>query len=165
MAFDAFLKIDGIPGESKDASHTDWIEVLSYSHHLSQPQSMSPGNAGGGPSERCDHGVFTIVKPLDQATPKLAEACCDGRHIPTVTLALNRAGGDKVEYMNYKLSEVVVCAVRPMGATKGQETLPLEEISLSYGKIEWTYNKQRRSDGTGGGVVATGWDVSRNTRV
>ena len=30
MAFDAFLKIDGIPGESTDDKHKDWIEILSF---------------------------------------------------------------------------------------------------------------------------------------
>ncbi|WP_353327541.1 type VI secretion system tube protein Hcp, partial [Chitiniphilus shinanonensis] len=27
MAFDAFIKIDGIPGESTDDKHKDWIEI------------------------------------------------------------------------------------------------------------------------------------------
>jgi len=27
-AYDAFLKIDGIPGESTDDKHKDWIEIL-----------------------------------------------------------------------------------------------------------------------------------------
>jgi bacteriocin-like protein len=27
-AFDRFLKIDGIPGESTDDKHKDWIEIL-----------------------------------------------------------------------------------------------------------------------------------------
>ena len=30
MAFDSFLKIDGIQGESTDSKHQGWIEVLSY---------------------------------------------------------------------------------------------------------------------------------------
>jgi type VI secretion system secreted protein Hcp len=30
MAVDMFLKIDGIPGESTDASHRDEIDLLSY---------------------------------------------------------------------------------------------------------------------------------------
>jgi type VI secretion system secreted protein Hcp len=34
MAFDAFLKIDGIPSESTDDKHRDWIEILSFSHNL-----------------------------------------------------------------------------------------------------------------------------------
>jgi type VI secretion system secreted protein Hcp len=29
MAFDGFMKIDGIPGESTDAKHNGWIEILS----------------------------------------------------------------------------------------------------------------------------------------
>jgi bacteriocin-like protein len=31
-AYDAFLKIDGIPGESTDDKHKDWIEILSFNH-------------------------------------------------------------------------------------------------------------------------------------
>jgi type VI secretion system secreted protein Hcp len=30
MAFDAYINIDGIPGESLDASHQGWIEITSY---------------------------------------------------------------------------------------------------------------------------------------
>ena len=30
MAFDAFLKIEGIDGESTDDKHQKWIEILSY---------------------------------------------------------------------------------------------------------------------------------------
>ncbi len=39
MAVDMFLKIDGIPGESTDSKHKDWIEVLSYSFGASQPSA------------------------------------------------------------------------------------------------------------------------------
>ena len=43
MAFDAFLKVDGIPGESTDDKHKDWIEVLSFNHGVSQPAGGSGG--------------------------------------------------------------------------------------------------------------------------
>jgi type VI secretion system secreted protein Hcp len=36
MPGDAFLEIDGIKGESTDDKHKDWIEILSYSHGVSQ---------------------------------------------------------------------------------------------------------------------------------
>ncbi len=42
MAFDAFLKIDGIPGESTDDKHKDWIEVLSYGVGIQQPPPPQP---------------------------------------------------------------------------------------------------------------------------
>ena len=35
MAFDAYLKIDGIPGEALDSKHKDWIEITSYSFGVS----------------------------------------------------------------------------------------------------------------------------------
>ena len=93
MAFDAFIKIEGIPGESTDDKHKDWIEVLSYSTGVSQPSAGSASSGGGASSERADFQDFSIVKTLDKASPKLALACARGEHIPTVTLELCRAGG------------------------------------------------------------------------
>ena len=165
MAFDTFLKVEGIPGESKDHAHKDWIEVLSFSHHITQRPSGAASTAGGAGAERCDHGPFTIVKALDKASPKLAEACCGGDHIKNVTLSLNRAGGDKLQYMEYKLSDAMITSVSPGGAAQGSETLPLEEVSFVYAKIEWKYTQQKRSDGAGGGQVATGWDVEANRKI
>ena len=61
MAFDAFLKIDGVPGESTDDKHKDWIEVLSYSTGVSQKSSGSASTAGGASAERADFQDFSIV--------------------------------------------------------------------------------------------------------
>ena len=52
MAFDAFLKIDGIPGESGDEKHKDWIEILSFAHGLEQPAQATASSAGGATAER-----------------------------------------------------------------------------------------------------------------
>jgi hypothetical protein len=37
MAFDAFMKIDGIPGESTGDKHKEWIEISSFAHGVEQP--------------------------------------------------------------------------------------------------------------------------------
>ncbi len=103
MAFDAFLNVKDIPGESTDDKHADWIEILSYSSGVSQTASASASSGGGASSERADFQDFSIVKALDKASPKLALACANGTHIPEVALELCRAGGDKVKYMEYKL--------------------------------------------------------------
>jgi type VI secretion system secreted protein Hcp len=165
MAFDAFLKVEGIPGESTDDKHADWIEILSYSAGVSQTASASASSGGGASAERADFQDFSVVKTLDKASPKLAVACADGTHIPTVTLELCRAGGDKLKYMEYKLGNCIVSSCRPGGSSGGAETLPLEEVSFNYGKIEWTYTQQQRADGSGGGQVAGGWDLEKNARV
>ncbi len=165
MAFDAFLKIDGVPGESSDDKHADWIEILSYSSGVSQTASGSASSGGGASSERADFQDFSIVKTLDKASPKLAVQCASGTHIKEIVLELCRAGGDKVKYMEYKLSNCIVSSVRPGGSSGGTETLPLEEVSFNYGKIEWAYIQQKRSDGSGGGQIAGGWDLMKNVKV
>jgi type VI secretion system secreted protein Hcp len=165
MAFDAFIKIDGIPGESTDDKHADWIEVLSYSCGVTQTASGSASSGGGASAERADFQDFSIVKALDKASPKLALACADGTHIKEITLELCRAGGDKLKYMEYKLGDAIVSSVRPGGSAGGSETLPLEEVSFNYGKIEWTYTQQKRADGSGGGNVAAGWDLEKNAKM
>ena len=165
MAFDAFLKIDGIPGESTDSKHKDWIEILSFSAGITQPTSGSASTAGGATAERANFTDFSIVKALDKASPKIALACADGTHIKQVTLELCRAGGDKVKYMEYKLSNCVISSYRPGGSSQGGEALPLEEVSFNYGKIEWTYTQQKRADGSGGGQVAAGWNLEQNKKV
>ncbi|MCB9897640.1 MAG: type VI secretion system tube protein Hcp [Planctomycetes bacterium] len=165
MAFDAFLKIDGVPGESTDSSHKDWIEILSFSHGLFQQSSGSMSSGGGAGAERCDHSPFTIVKQLDKASPLIALKCCSGEHIKNVTVSLNRAGGDKVQYMEYKLTDVLITSYQPGGSAGGSSSLPVEEVAFTYGKVEWTYTQQKLADGTGGGKVAAGWDLKSNKKV
>ncbi|MDX9788460.1 MAG: type VI secretion system tube protein Hcp [Desulfobacterales bacterium] len=161
MAFDCFLKIDGIPGESTDDKHKDWIELLSYSHGVSQPASGSISSGGGRSAERCDHEPFSVVKTLDKASPKLALFCSDGRHIKDIKVELCRAGGDKVKYMEYLMSDVIVSSVRPGGSSQGSEPLPLEEVSFAYSKIEWTYTGTDKAGKPMGDVKAY-WDLKTN---
>ncbi|MDR3087623.1 MAG: type VI secretion system tube protein Hcp [Azoarcus sp.] len=161
MAFDAFIQIDGIPGETTDDKYKDWIEVLSFDHGLEQPASSTASSAGGATAERVNHSPFVFEHVLDKATPKLAEACCKGTHIKEVTFALCRAGGEKTQYYEVKLEQVLVSKVEPKGAAN-DDGFPSERISLSYGTIKWTYTQQARADGTGSGNIATGWDLTKN---
>ena len=157
LAFDMFLKIDVIPGESTDDKHKDWIELLSFSHGVSQPSRV----VGGGATEPCKHDDFSLVKMLDKASPKLVLYSCNGKHIPEVTIELCRATGDKQKYMEYVLSDVIVSSVKPSAGTRSNDTLPLEEVSFNYGKIEWTYTIIG-ADGLPAGNVIAQWDLMTN---
>ncbi len=136
-AVDMFLKIEGIPGESKDQNHKDWIDVLSFSKSVSRPiEPGAGGRAGGQAAEASD---LALSKYIDKSSPKLALACCEGGHIPEVTLELiNTRGGNKTPYMVYKLHNVLVTSYSVSGDTSG-DPLPTEEITLNYESIEWTY--------------------------
>jgi len=162
MAFDIFLEIDGIPGESTDAKHQNQIEVLSYSHGLSQSvTSRSSGGAGSG--ERCDHGDFTITHTLDKASPKLVDALCKGTHISKVTVYLCRATGDKTEYMRYEMEDVLVSSVQTGGSGSGD--IPVEQVSFNYGQIKWNYTETDHKTGANKGSIQAGWSVVENTAV
>jgi type VI secretion system secreted protein Hcp len=162
MAFDTFLKISTIPGESTDDKHKDWIEILSFSHGVVQPATGSTSSGGARSAERVDHQDFSLVKTLDKASPKLALACCNGEHIPEVNVELCRATGDKAVYMKYKLTDVIVSSVSDGGSAQGGETLPLEEVSFNYAKIAWTYTETDHKTGKAKGDVETHWDLSAN---
>ena len=165
MAFDCFLKIDGVDGESQDDKHPKWIELLSFSHGMSQPPSVTASSAGGASSGRVNMQDFSIVKHLDSASPKLATACCTGQHIPNVKIEVCRAGGDKLKYMEYKMTNVIVSSVRPGGSAHGGDEVPLEEVAFNFGKIEWTYTPQDRKTGAGLGNISGGWDLQLNKKV
>jgi type VI secretion system secreted protein Hcp len=155
--YDAFIKIEDIPGESTDQDHKEWIEVLSYSHGVSQPSTVVGGTAG-----TCAHDDFSVVKPLDKASPKLALYCSNGEHIPSVQMQLCTQASDvpQRQFMDYVLKDVIVSGVKPRGGTMAGESLPLEEVSFNYGKIEWTYTYYGL-DGKGSDVT-TSWDVATN---
>jgi len=170
MAFDAFLKIDGVPGESTDDKHKDWIEVLSYSHGSTQPSSATASSAGGGTTERVNFDDLMVTKHIDKASAKLHELCASGKHIATVTLELCRAGGDKLKYMEVKMEQVIISSVQASGMAAGAaatgtstpDNLPTEQVTFDFGKIKWTYTQQKRADGSGGGNVTGGWDLTSN---
>jgi type VI secretion system secreted protein Hcp len=162
MAFDTFLKLNGIDGECTDDKHKNWIEVLSFSCGVSQPLGQSRSGGGGAGGQRCDHSDFSIVKTLDKASPKLFLYTCNGTHIPDVTVALHRATGDKQKYMEYKMEDVLVTGIRPGGSSQGGEPLPLEEVSFNYGKITWTYTATDHKTGKAAGDVPAWWSVVEN---
>ena len=119
MPFDAFLKIGTIPGESTDDKHKDWIEILSFHWGVSQAAGGTTSGTGGHGGQRVDVTPFSFVHTVDKASPKLFLACCTGEPIADVTLEVCKASGDKIKYMEYKLSDVMVSSVRPGGSSQG----------------------------------------------
>lgn len=47
MASDAYLKIEGIDGESEDERHRNWIEVSNVLYAVHQPRAGVLSTAGG----------------------------------------------------------------------------------------------------------------------
>jgi type VI secretion system secreted protein Hcp len=163
MPFDAFLKIATIPGESTDDKHKEWIETLSYSWSAAQAMGGSASATGAHAGQRVDIGDFSITKQLDKASPKLFQACCTGEHINEVSLELCKAGGDKQKYMTYKMSDVIVSSYRPGGSSQGGDSLPIEEVSFRFAKVQLEYVPIDKT-GKPQGQVPAGWDLATNKK-
>ena len=155
--FDCFLKIESIPGESKDSKHKDEIELLSI--NWGAAQSGTSGYGGGAGAGRVTMEDVQVTKRFDKASPKIMLACCNGEHIGDTTVTIRKAGKEQQEYMKIKMTDVLVSSVSAGGS--GGDEIPMENIAFNYGKIEVEY-KEQKIDGTLGGVTKAHWDVKQN---
>ncbi len=158
---DYFLKIDGVDGESTDDKHKGEIELESWSFGGTNSGSFSSG--GGGGSGKVSMQDFHFVKKTDKASAKLLVACCTGEHIKTATLVCRKAGGEQQEFLKIILSPILVSTFQS-GGSSGTDIIPMEQIALNFGKIEYKY-KEQKPDGSLGGEVIGGWDVTTNKKV
>jgi len=159
MAGDCFLKIDGIPGESTDDKHKDWIEVISYSSGVAQMAGGDRSTGGAATSGRCSHQDVSIVKAMDKASPTLNLFCCQGKHIPNVVIEICRATGNKEKYMEYKMEDVIISSVSVSGGGGG---LPTESVAFNYGKLTWNYIQTDHKTGEAKGNVEKFWSLIDN---
>ena len=141
MAFDAFLKIDGIDGESNDKFHKGEIEISSFSWGVTQTGSI--GSGGGGGAGKASFQDLHFASSISKASPLLAKNCATGEHIKEATLTVRKGGGDKgFEFMKIKLNDVLVSSYQNGGAGD----LPSDQFSLNFVKIDFLYTVQRTGE-------------------
>lgn len=158
MATDFFLKIDGIPGESKDKTHKDEIDIMSWSWGATQSGGFAYG--GGGGAGKVSMQDFHFTMKVNKATPKLILNCANGSHIKEATLTVRKAGKEQQEFLKYKFYDLLVSSYQT-GGSEGTD-IPTESVSLNYSKMEIEY-KEQKQDGTLGGAVKSSWDMKTNT--
>jgi type VI secretion system secreted protein Hcp len=158
MAQDIFLKINGIDGESDDASHKGEIEVLSWSWNVAQQSNMHAGSGGGAGKATVDDLQFEHY--LDRATPNLTQYCLTGKHIDEAKLVVRKAGGNPLEYIKFTMNDVLVTSVSPSGVSSS-ESRPREVVRLSFSRIKQEYVVQNAQGGSGGAITAT-FDIKKN---
>jgi type VI secretion system secreted protein Hcp len=159
--FNYFLNIDGIPGDSMAKPHGPGradIDVLSFKIGVTQAGTAHlGGGAGAGKAQFAD---LTIFKRIDRASVILNTTCATGQHLKQVILVCALKGGNQQEIYRVTLTEVLVTGVRLSADHLGV----LEEVTLSYSKIEWRYTGIG-PDGKPSGSIPGGWDLKKNTRV
>jgi type VI secretion system secreted protein Hcp len=164
MAFDAYLKIDSIPGECTDKGHEDWIQLLAFNHGVNQPhKTVTAGGGSRGGVERCEHQDFTITKHIDKSTPKLNLHCCNGKNLQKVKVEICRQVDSKIAYMTYEFETCLVRSVAIHGNPAGSGDVPVEEVRFSYAKINWKYTQVDPKSNQPKGDTMSYWDMLSNT--
>ena len=136
MAFDAFLKLDGITGESQEG-----IRLQSFSWGVSNSSSIatSGGGAGAGKASFQD---FSFTSAVGKQSPQLFLSAVEGSHIGSGTLTII----DKVEPITIKFSEVFISSYKlDEGAIKLSEGVnaapqlgaPMESVSFNFARVEF----------------------------
>lgn len=158
MAQDMFIKIDGIEGESLDTNHKNEIQILSWNWDVSQHSNMHSGSGGG--SGKASVADFSFEHYIDKASPNLLNYCLSGKHIKNIQFVVRKAGGDPLEYLIIKFTDVIITHVGMAGSVH-DESRPREEVRFSFTKMTQDYVMQN-AEGHKSGVISASYDVKAN---
>lgn len=158
MASDAYLKIEGINGESEDERHRNWLEVSNVTYAVHQPRADVVSTAGGHTTERADLYPISVTKLTDIASPILLQTCATGKTISKATFEFLRADGDgkPITYFKIELENVMIASIAP---DSGEGGIINERVQLAYAKIKWAYTKQSIRGGAQGNTSGS-WDCT-----
>lgn len=161
MAVDFFLKVEGVKGEARDKTHTEEIDVISWSWGLMNSGTMHIG--GGGGAGKVSIQDLTVTKYVDKATPNMIDSCTTGKHFPNAVLYCRKASGDSpIEYLKIRMEDVLITNISH-GGSDGEERLT-ENVTLNFAKVEVAYTEQK-PDGSAGPEVVQGWNIEENAKL
>lgn len=146
MALTGYMKVTGksqgqIKGDcTQSGDKKDTMLIYAIDHNVEIPKDTHTGL----PTGQRIHHPYTVTKHVDNASPKLKQACCKGEQL-TVEIDFYRidATGVEKKYFTVKLEEAIIVNARdykPM--TFVEENKPyqdMEDVSFTYSKITWTF--------------------------
>ena len=159
MALDMHLKLTGgsltFKGSSKHAKHPDEIQILAWSWGASQSGSFAHGEGGSG-AGKANIQDISITKYLDKSSSVFLKGVTTGSHVDTAILSMSKAGGDQQDFLTITLTNVMVTSYTTGGS--GGEDMITENISLTFGKVEFEHFAQKK-DGTVASSGKTTYDL------
>jgi type VI secretion system secreted protein Hcp len=157
---DYFLQVAGIPGESQDSKHKDWIDVLSWSWGETHPVVASGGS--GASSGKVEFQEFAFMMRLSKASPALFLACANGKHIKDAKLVARKAGKSQQEYLTWTFSDILVTSYQTSGSD-GDDSVN-DAVAFKFSKAIVSY-KAQKADGSLDAPITVGWDAKTNTKI
>jgi len=160
----AYIKFEGIDGESQNAGHEGWSEIISFSQGISLPSADTTTTT----RRRGDviFGDVVVIKQVDKSSPKLAEYMTKGTIFTKVEIHLTGPSEGSpcqgtfyvCELKNAHITSYVVSGSNPLAyaliAPAPEVTTPssgpfivqavdapMEEISINFEEIKVTYTE------------------------
>ena len=148
-----------VKGSITQKGREDSIGIIAYEHQIRVPTDPASGMATG----KTQHGVFKFTKELDKSSPILFSAMTNNENLTeavfkfwTPQLRAATGVGAEVQHFTVKLTNARIVDIRAnMQNIRHPELVKFneqEEVSLTYQKIEWTWND-------GGITAAADWQA------
>jgi len=158
MASDYLLEIDGIKGESSDSKHKETIEIESFSWGGTNSGASNTGSGGGAGKVSLSDLSFTTR--VNKSSPKLFLHCANGAHIKKAQLFVRKQGGKQQDYYKVTMTDVLVSSYQS-GGSSGGDSVPMDQFSLNYTKVEFEYAPQK-IDGSLDTAIVHHWNQKEN---
>ena len=157
-----FAKYEGIDGESTDASHDKWIDVLSVDWGM-----HSPGGGMTGQSRRRGSAVIedlVLTTEFEKSSPKLQEKLLKGEVIPKLEIEMTATyGGARATYLKYELKNVMVTSYSLSASGNDEAGPPTDKFGVKFEEIKVTYTEYDDA-GNSKGNVEYSWKVEKGTK-
>ena len=111
--------------------------------------------------DKIGSGQERFVHYTDKASPNLLNYCLTGKHIKNIQFVIRKAGGDPLEYLIIKFTDVIITHVGMQGSLE-DEARPREQVRFSFTKMTQDYVMQN-AEGQKAGVISATYERYRAT--
>ncbi len=148
-----FAKYDGLDGESQDADHDKWIDVLSVDWG-----AHKPGGGATGQSRRRGAAIvedLVLTMEYEKSSPKLLEKCLRGEVIPQLEIEQTATyGGARAVYLRYELKNVMITSFHTNASGNDEAGPPTVVVGNNFEEFKVTYTEYDDTGSSQGDVVA-----------
>jgi type VI secretion system secreted protein Hcp len=131
-----YIRFEDIEAEASQPEHKNWSGALVFIQSYTTP---TDGSENANKPAAFDE--ITIVKTIDKASPRIAEAVCKGQVFRTVEIHLTASSGAQdVTYFAYELRNVKITSYLVYAAADSQD-VPQEQITLSFEQLKAAYTE------------------------
>jgi len=142
MAFDGFLKLEGIPGSDSGAATGSLagfivIQSIQFSIHRRSSMRIDPHEDGEDPPDgMAQTSRIVVTKSYDLTSTSLIGACNDNKRIKSGEIQLFRTqpSGNRFMYSKIIMKNIVIAGVSLPFSLEGHEVLELDPsvVEITY---------------------------------